>query len=1267
MHATLFSVKGMMCQNSCGTTVTNALKSVEGVCYSFASFLQNDAIVIHATGTSKDDLLESIEMVGFDATLIASGLLYCHTFKIEGMMCQNSCGTTCTNALMTSSDKVIAAYASFESQTGVAYSLHSSPTKPVDLAEELESVGFGAELNETRPVVDDISDSDVKYLLKLLKDGESVGEGKKKEKEKKKKRHMEFNINMETKRSNNTTNNDSNNNTAKGLRKMYFNVGGMSCASCSASIEKHVLELIGVKEVKVALLAERAEVILDTSIKGSTQHNVTDTIRDLGFSCVPLRTEILRQPGASSSNLTNTNGNASSNAISSSSSSPPPPLNTTIRLRIGGMSCASCSAKIENEISSIPHVLSVSVGLVTEQFVAVVENGGPGIRDIIHAIEDLGFDAEADDNRNGLGNGAVALEESHRRTVSQWRHLFVFSTCFLVPMLLFQKVFVWIPFMESWLTTHVIPKVTWQTLIQLVLSTPVQFYVGKRFYIAAYRGLKHRNCGMDFLIAMGTTAAYMYSIISVVVACMVKSFHGNHFFETSTMLLTFVVMGKLMESHAKGKTSAALTQLMALQPNDALLVDLNKGGEGDEFYFDKTMIDSNSIRTISISLVQTNDVLKVLPGASIPVDGVVVDGRSSCNEAMITGEAMPVDKTVGTSVFGGTVNQNGVMYIRATRVGDNTAIAQIVRLVEEAQTTKAPIQHFADRVSSIFAPTVVTLSILTFFVWLIILSSGLAPKQWLEDAAQSGSNFVFSFLFGIAVLVIACPCALGLATPTAVMVGTGVGAKLGILIKGGLALETAHGIDSVLFDKTGTLTTGIPVVTSSSMVEGNINSNEDESGNKLSPSIQVLTEEEMCILVGCAELNSEHPLSTALLNHAKSVVKTSRNTYLLQEPLDSSIIPGMGMKANVDLKQVLPNNSAYVMRRAKEVFSASNGGTGGTGGTGGSVSPTTNSNTIVEVMIGNRRLMTEHNVMNFNTLSMNTMSNIEESGNTAVAVSIDGFFVGVIGISDEIKPDAKDTIEQMENMGMDVYMVTGDSKGTAHAVGKMLNIPNERIFSEVLPADKADYVKRLQKRGHTVAMVGDGINDSPALAQSDVGIALGSGSQIAIESAEMVIVKNKLMHVLVAFDLSRTVFRRIRMNFVWAMGYNLIGIPIAAGLLYPFIHVGLPPQFAGLAMAFSSVSVVLSSLHLKYYKTPQEREEQRMNVGVCDYIASLPLQLCMCCVNAIFAEDGAESQRVNALNKIVQQRKRGKYSKINEDEYGNEDWSGDADGDFEMV
>ena len=586
MQVSLLSVEGMMCQNSCGSTVQNALRSTPGIVYASASFSTASALVIHPTTTTLPVILEAIEMVGFDATHTATHTIHCHTFTIDGMMCQNSCGTTCTNALLTSDPQtVVAAHAAFATHSAVAYTMHATPTTPIDLAEAVEDVGFEATPVTSRPLPSDPSHPDVVHLVQLLnnaleKERTKAMKAKQRQKQDKKKHLTNTNQNQRTPAT-----------TAspvltpdKGMRKMFFNVGGMSCASCSSSIEKHVGAINGVKEVKVALLAERAEVTLDTSVQGASQHQIIDTIRDLGFTCIPLRTEILRPP--------------SHPAVATSPhhphhSPPPPQQEDTIRLRIGGMSCASCSAKIEREVSAMPNILSVSVGLVTEQFVAVVKPGGhPGIRDIIAVVEELGFQATVEAGDSNLGHSAAAMAQSHQRTVQEWRGLFVFSCCFLLPMLVCQKVLVWIPFCNDWLTTHVVPRITWQTMIQLWLATPVQFYVGRRFYAAAWRGLKHRNCGMDFLIAMGTTAAYVYSIVSVVVACMVKSFHGNHFFETSAMLLTFVVMGKLMEAHAKGKTSAALTELMELQPSEALLVE-EGGGEGeDELLFDINAIDT---------------------------------------------------------------------------------------------------------------------------------------------------------------------------------------------------------------------------------------------------------------------------------------------------------------------------------------------------------------------------------------------------------------------------------------------------------------------------------------------------------------------------------------------------------------------------------------------------------------------------------------------------------------------------------------------------
>ena len=636
---------------------------------------------------------------------------------------------------------------------------------------------------------------------------------------------------------------------------------------------------------------------------------------------------------------------------------------------------------------------------------------------------------------------------------------------------------------------------------------------------------------------------------------MYKEFHGQHFFESSALLLTFVVMGKLMESYAKGRTSEALSKLLKLQPRSALIIEGcsvvrvpdasgNEGRPGAPDALSVRVVGGQE-KMVDIDLLQCNDIAKVLPGSTIPADGVVIKGQSTVDESMMTGESMPVGKSAGMIVYGSTINHAGTLYIRISRVGNDTALAQIVRVVQEAQTSKAPIEKIADKVSGIFAPVVLLLSAMTFFGWLIVLSLDLAPQAWVsqETGMEGSNNFVFSFLFAIAVLVIACPCALGLATPTAVMVGSGVGASNGILIKGGHALEMAHRITTVVFDKTGTLTKGkLNVVEACCMYPDKLPKSSYHRNKRDETNV-------FLALVASAEMGSEHPLATAVVAYAKGELQNGNahdSAVKIQEPITVDIEPGLGLKAAVTVPD------------------------GQHGCT---------------VCLGNRAWMSTL-AISIPHDAEDEMIKFENNGCTAIAVAVDGSFVGILGLLDTIKDDAKNSISALARMGIDVHMITGDNKRTASIVAENLGIPIANVQAEVLPEHKSRAVKQLQDTGQVVAMVGDGINDSPALAQADVGIAVGQGSEIAIEAADIVLVNDKMEGVVVAIHLSRHVFKRILLNFAWALGYNMLGIPLAAGLFYPFLHIGLPPKFAGLAMAFSSVSVVCSSLHLKYYKKP---------------------------------------------------------------------------------
>ncbi|XLT90549.1 hypothetical protein HN873_012224 [Arachis hypogaea] len=623
---------------------------------------------------------------------------------------------------------------------------------------------------------------------------------------------------------------------------------------------------------------------------------------------------------------------------------------------------------------------------------------------------------------------------------------------------------------------------------------------------------------MDVLVAVGTTASYTYSVCALLYGAL-TGFRAPVYFETSAMLITFVLLGKYLECLAKGKTSDAIKKLVELAPATALLIIKDKGGRSIE----EKEIDS--------LLVQPGDMLKVVPGTKIPADGIVTWGSSYVNESMVTGEAVPVQKEVNASVIGGTINLHGVLHIQATKVGSDTVLSQIISLVETAQMSKAPIQKFADYVASIFVPTVVSLALLTFFSWYGAGSIGAYPEEWLPE---NGNHFVFALMFSIAVVVIACPCALGLATPTAVMVATGVGANNGVLIKGGDALERAQMVKYVIFDKTGTLTQGKASVTTAKTFTG-------------------MQRGEFLRLVASAEASSEHPLAQAIVEYARHFhffddssasdgtqngAKELKSGWLF-DVSDFIALPGRGVQCLIDGKPIL---------------------------------------------VGNRKLMAESGI-DISDEVENFVVELEESARTGVLVAYDDIIIGVLGISDPLKREASVVIEGLQKMGVRPVMVTGDNRRTARAVAKEVGIQDVR--AEVMPAGKADVVQSFQKDGSIVAMVGDGINDSPALAAADVGMAIGAGTDIAIEAADYVLMRNNLEDVITAIDLSRKTFSRIRLNYVFAIVYNVVAIPVAAGALYPSLRIKLPPWVAGACMALSSVSVVCSSLLLRRYRRPR--------------------------------------------------------------------------------
>ena len=727
-----------------------------------------------------------------------------------------------------------------------------------------------------------------------------------------------------------------------------------------------------------------------------------------------------------------------------------------VEISVGGMTCAVCAGRVEKQLQDLPGVHQAAVNLVGEKATIEYDSSTIGVSDMQRAIEEIGYRAHDLSSQAEMDADRVEREIEIRKQ----RAMFVFSLAFSLPLLLTMLVHLGI--------TNRLPRILLDPWFQLFLATPVQFIAGWQFYRDGYYALKSGSANMSVLVALGTSAAYFYSVAVV--------FWGASFgqqevyFESSAVIITLIILGKLLEAIAKGRTSEAIKKLMGLQAKTARVIR------------DNAEID------IPIEDVAVGNLIIVRPGERIPVDGFIVEGYSAIDESMLTGESVPIDKKVGDEVIGSTINKHGSFTFEATKVGRDTALAQIIRIVEEAQGSKAPIQRLADIISGRFVPAVVVIAILTFVIWYF----------WGDPG-----NFTRALINLTAVLVIACPCALGLATPTSIMVGTGKGAENGILIKGGEHLENAHKLQVIVLDKTGTITKGEPELTDV-------------------VAFLDFPDDEILRLAASAERGSEHPLGQAIVQGARA-----RNLEL-SDPSDFSAIPGQGISAQVEGHHLL---------------------------------------------VGNRRLMQENGI-SIEEIE-DRVKELENMGRTAMLLAIGQELSGIIAVADTIKPTSVSAIQTMQRMGLDVYMLTGDNDRTAAAIAKQVGI--DHVLAEILPEDKAKEVQKLKDQGLIVGMVGDGINDAPALVTADVGFAIGTGTDVAIESADITLIKGDLKGVVAAIQLSRGTMRNVKENLFWALIYNTVGIPVAAlGLLSPVV--------AGAAMAFSSVSVVSNALRLKRWK-----------------------------------------------------------------------------------
>ncbi|MHA1971764.1 MAG: heavy metal translocating P-type ATPase [Candidatus Hodarchaeales archaeon] len=845
---------------------------------------------------------------------------------------------------------------------------------------------------------------------------------------------------------------------ARGTRdsdKITLGIKGMTCASCVASIEKGLNKVEGVFDVSVNLMAEKAIVKYDP--KKVELEKLIEAVENSGYNAF----EILEE---------------GKNKFKAEYS-------------ISGMTCASCVNTIETALKKKSGIIEVNVNIATEKAHIVYDPHLIANKDIIESIKSVGYGAH---RISTLSKVDDREKEERAQELKLQKIRLASAIIFTIPILIYSLGYtIGINFPLP-LSEDFIYGFNTRQFIVMLFTIPVMFFSGWQFHRGAIKVLRHGQFNMDVLIFIGTNAAFWYSVLNLLVLK-----EGAIFFETAALLIVFLLMGKYLEARAKGQTSQAIRKLIELQAKEATVI-----------------IDGREMK-LPVEELEVGMKVLVKPGEKIPVDGIVLEGVSAVDESMITGESMPVKKKPKEKVIGATINKNGLLTIEATRVGSNTALAQIIRLVEEAQGSKAPIQRIADIISSKFVPTVIIISLLTFIAWFSAFSLGIFPESLISQ--QNLTSFVFSFKLMIAVLVIACPCALGLATPTAIMVGTGKGAEQGILIKSAEALEAAHNIDAIIFDKTGTLTQGKPTVTDI------ITLGEE-------PVDTVLT------IVASAEKGSEHPLAYAITEYAKE-----RKLKLI-ELKDFEAVPGSGIKTRIN----------------------------------GDI-----------VFIGNRKLFTENNISLKDV--ENKIQEFEKQTKTVVIASLNKKLLGILAISDPVKEHSQAAVKYLTKMGIDTYLVTGDNRRTAEAIASQVGIKN--VIAEVLPQHKADVVKDLQNRGYFVGMVGDGINDAPALAQADVGFAIGSGTDVAIETGDIVLIKEDLRDVVASIQLSRKTMSKIKQNLFWAFVYNIIGIPIAAGVLFIPFGITLVPELAALAMAFSSVSVVSNSLLLRFYIPEIQKRE----------------------------------------------------------------------------
>lgn len=1107
MATTTLRVEGMTC-GACTSAVESAFKNIDGAGNVSVSLVMERAVVQHNPQVlSPEKVREMIEDRGFDAEVLATDIpnfsgkeeapsdgkvvtghntasLSTTTLAVEGMTCG-----ACTSAVdggFKNVPGIKSMSISLLSERAVVEH-DSSIITPQAIAGIIEDRGFGAEVLKTQ-----------------LSPSLSIQE----------------------------TQHQKSNESQVDLTITKLAIEGMTCGACISAVEGGFKDVEGLVQFNISLLAERAVVVHDSAKLSPKQ--ITEIIEDRGFDA-----KLLSSQRGSAGQSTATRN---------------------VHLKVYGLPTSSSATALEDALRLLPGVSSAVVHLATSRVNVTHNPSLTGLRVLVEAIEKLGYNAllaDADDNNAQLESLAKTRE------IQEWRRAFWYSLSFAIPVFLISMFIpMIIPRLDFGSILLWIPGLYLGDVICLILTIPVQFGIGKRFYISSYKSLKHGSPTMDVLVTLGTSAAFFFSIAAMIVSVLIPPHtRPSTVFETSTMLITFITLGRYLENRAKGQTSKALSRLMSLAPSMATIyadpIAAEKAAEDWDAAAPSGLAEkkgpiphdqsSNAAeeKIIPTELIEVGDIVVLRPGGQVPADGTVTRGQSYLDESMVTGEAVEILKRPGSDLMAGTVNGAGRIDFRVTRAGRDTQLSQIVKLVQEAQTSRAPIQRMADIVAGYFVPTIITLGLLTFISWMVlshVLPPSACPEVFLKP--ESGGKFMVCLKLCISVIVFACPCALGLSTPTAVMVGTGIGAEQGILVKGGAALEIATKVTHVVFDKTGTLTMGkmsIPEVQLEQIWEAN------DWRRKLWWS-----------LVGLAEMGSEHPIGRAILDTAKLKLNIGSEGMIDGSVGDFEATVGKGICAVVE-----PATSAIPKRYGVHVGNSS--------------------------YLSSRGIILPADVVATSpTNSDPGTSKAPPSGTTQIYVAIDNAYAGVLSLSDTIKPSAAATIIALNHMNITSSLVTGDQYSTAAAVATRVGIPKVNIHAGVSPDQKQKIIQKIQEQGTVVAMVGDGINDSPALATANIGIALSSGTDVAMEAADIVLMRPEdMLSVTASLSLSRTIFNRIKLNLMWACLYNLIGLPFAmgVGLVLPG-HIMMPPMAAGAAMAASSVSVVGSSLLLKFWKRP---------------------------------------------------------------------------------